>query len=153
MHSFQIGHHRTHHTSGKSAFQEQRRHMLVGRVHKITQKIVNELLCHGTGFHVGFHINLRYLKSRVFQHSLHTQQVSVSRTPWQRFHAHVNIIATSLANFENACHIETGPGMAMILNGDFGMRSLDIGYYFTQRNGTADACHILDTNFIGSQFD
>jgi len=43
MHSFQIGHHRTHHTSGKSAFQEQRRHMLVGRVHKITQKIVNEL--------------------------------------------------------------------------------------------------------------
>ena len=77
----------------------------------------------------------------------------MSGSPREGFHPYVDIVASGFTDFENACHIETGPGMAMILNGDFGMRSLDIGYYSTQRNGTADACHILDTNFIGSQFD
>ena len=147
MHSFQIGHHRPHHTSGKSAFQEQRRHMLVGRVHKITQKIVNELLCHGTGFHVGFHINLRHLKSRVFQHSLHGDYVRMNFPPRDRLHCNINNIRAILTNFEDRSHRKPRSAMSVILDDDFGMPFLDCFRQTSQHFGATDTCHIFQTDF------
>ena len=47
--------------------------------------------------------------------------------PRERFHAYVDVVATGVAYFQNRGHIESGAGMAVILDRDFRMLGLDVG--------------------------
>ena len=58
MYPFQVCHHRTHHATRQTAFQKEGRHIFVGRIHEVAQKIIYKFLCHGTGLHIRFHINI-----------------------------------------------------------------------------------------------
>ena len=78
--------------------------MFVGRVHKVTKEIIDELLCHGTRLHIGFHINIRYTKTGIFQHGLYRDHVRMNFSPGHRFHGYINNISTILTNFKNGSH-------------------------------------------------
>ena len=77
----QVGHKATHHTTRKSRTDQQGVHQAVFRTDVQTKKIVHKFLNQCTHLHICFHIHLRNLETCIFQHCLHAQQVSVSRTP------------------------------------------------------------------------
>ena len=82
---FQIGlqvrHQAAHHAARKSRTNQQRVHQTVLRADVQAEEIIHKLLYQGANLHVGFHIDLRYLETGVFQHGLHAKQVGMSGTP------------------------------------------------------------------------
>ena len=69
------------HTAGKSGSNQQRVHQTVFRADIQAEEVVHKFLNHAAHFHVGFHIDFGHLISGVFQHRLHTKQVSMACSP------------------------------------------------------------------------
>ena len=77
----QVGHHRAHHATGQTAAEQQRRHVLVGRIDETAQPVVDKLLCQASRLHVCVHIDISHLEALVLQHRLHRDDVGVHFTP------------------------------------------------------------------------
>ena len=77
----QVSHQATHHTTRKSRTYQQGIHQAISRADVKSEEVIHKLLNKSTDFHIGFHIDFRHLETGVFQHSLYTEQVSMSRTP------------------------------------------------------------------------
>ena len=78
---FEVSHQTTHHTARKSRTDQQRVHQTVLWADIQAKEVIHKFLNQRTHFHVGFHIDFRYLISGIFQHSLYAEKIGVSRTP------------------------------------------------------------------------
>ena len=148
----QVGHQRTHHAARQTRTDEQGVHQTVARRDVQTQEVVHELLDEGAHLHVGLHVDFGHLIAGVLQHGLHAEQVGVTRTPRQRLHAHVDVVASGFTDGQDAGHVEAGARMAVILDGDV-LDLLDAGHNLAQRHGASDARHVLDADFVGTCLD
>ena len=127
--------------------------MFIRRIHEITQEIIYKFLRHGTRFHIGFHIDIRYLETQIFQHSLHRNYIWMYFTPGHRFHSYINDISSILTDFKNRCHRQARPTMTMILNDHFRMPLFNCFRQSPQHTRTTDTCHVFQTDFGCSGFD
>ena len=116
----------------------------------ITQEVVIHLLNECTCLHVCLHIDFLHLETCILEHLLNGNDVGMTSSPRKRRHGGVYIITSSLGNLKNGSHAEAWSGMTVILNHDVLLVSLDTFHYLAQRYGTADACHILQADFICS---
>ena len=116
MDARQVGHHGTHHATGQTATEQQRRGNLVLRLDEITQEVVHELLRERAGFHVGVHVNVGDFKAGITKHGLHRNHVRVDHTPREGFHGHIDDVGAVTANLQHGSHREAGPCMSVILN-------------------------------------
>ena len=121
--------------------------MFIGGVHEITQELVNELLRHGTGFHVGFHVYVGHLETQVFQHGLHGDDVRMNLAPRHGFHRHIDDVGTVLTDFENGSHGKSGTAMPVVLYQHIGVLLLNGSDKLSQHTRTSDARHILQADF------
>ena len=153
MHAFQVGHHRAHHSARQSALQQQRRHVLVARIHEVAQEVVDELLRQRAGFHVGLHVDVGHLESLVAQHGLHRDNVGMHLSPRHGFHRHVDDVGSVLAHFQDGGHRQSRTAMAVILDDDIRMFVLDGFCQTSQHARTSDACHVLQTDFGSTRLD
>ena len=78
--------------------------MFVGRIDEIAQPVVDELLRKRACLHVGIHVDFLNLKTLVFQHRLHRDNVRVHLAPRQRLDGRVDDVGTVVAHFENRGH-------------------------------------------------
>ena len=146
------GHQRTHHAARQTRTDEQGVHQTVARRDVQAQEVIHELLDEGTHFHVGLHVDFGHLIAGVLQHGLHAEQIGMTRTPRQRLHTHVDVVASGFADGQDAGHVEAGARMAVILDGDV-LNLLDAGHNLAQRHGASDARHVLDADFVGTGLD
>ena len=118
-----------------------------------TQKIIHHLLNLGTNLHVRSHVDFLYFKACVLKHFLNSDDVSMTRTPREWRHTRINIVAACFAHLQNARHVEARTCVAVILHHDVFLQFLDASHNLAQRNRTADASHVLQTDFVGTSFD
>ena len=144
----QVGHHRSHHAARQSATQEQRTHVLVGRIDEVAQPVVNELLCQRAGLHIGIHIQVCHLEALVLQHRLHTDDVGMHLTPRQRLDGRIDDVGTVITHLKDRGHRQAWPGVAMILDDDIRVLGLDSLRQGTQHGWLSDSGHILQANLL-----
>ena len=70
--------------------------------------------------------------------------------PGERLHCNIYIVHAGTGNFEHGCRSEARTAMAVILNLDLRIFCLDAAGEFGKEGRTSYACHILETDFIGT---
>ena len=104
MDTCEICHHRSHHTTGKTAAEEQRAHQFVAGIDEIAKPIINKLLRQSTCLHVSIHIDLLHLEALMLQHRLNRNDVWMYLAPRQRFYGCIDHIGTIVTYLKDTGH-------------------------------------------------
>ena len=148
MHTLQIGHERTHHTTWQATTHKQRSHLRVAWVNPITQEIINKLLCERTRLHIRLHIDILHEEARIFEHRLDGDHIRVNHTPTEWLHRYIEHIATRLSYLQHTCHRETRTRVTVVLNNNIRVLLLNRCYNRTEHSRTTNTRHILETDLL-----
>ena len=150
LNATQVGHHRTHHTTGQATAEQQTRHLLVAGIDEVAQPVVDELLRQRAGLHVGLHVDIGNIEAFVAQHRLHGDYVGMHLTPRQGLDGSVDDVGTVLTNLQDRGHRQARTRVTVILDDDFRIFRLDHLCQLTQEGRLTDAGHVLQTDLLGT---
>ena len=149
----QVGHQRTHHAAWKTWLHEQRVVDVVEVGDIVAEEVIAHLLNLSAHLHVGSHVDFLHLEASVLQHLLHGDDVSVTSTPREWRHTSVDVVTTSVADFEDGSHVEARASVRVVLNHDVLLQVLDASHNLAERYRTADTCHVFQTDFVSTGID
>ena len=81
MEALQVGHHRSHHSSGKATAHEEGTRMRVIRIYPIAEELIYKLLCQASDLHVGIHIQVFDLEAICLEHFSYSDHIRMHLAP------------------------------------------------------------------------
>ena len=150
MESLQVSHHRTHHSTWKSAAYKQRTHMGVIRIDPITKEIIDKLLRKRTHLHIGIHIEVLYLKAVSLEHLTDGDHIRMHLAPRKRLNGNVKIISSGTSYLKHRSRREARAAMTVILDCNMRIFLLYLACKLGEKSRPADAGHILQAYLVAS---
>ena len=81
METFEVSHHRTHHSSRQTTADKKRTHMRIVRVDPISEEVIDELLGQGTHLHVCVHVQVLYREAVSLEHLTDGDHIRMDLAP------------------------------------------------------------------------
>ncbi len=81
LEAFEVSHHGSHHTTGKTATDQKRGHLGVGRIDPVSEEVVDEFLGQPSHFHVCVHVEILYGKAICLHHLSYGNHIGMDFAP------------------------------------------------------------------------
>ena len=125
---------------------------MVGRDNPVSEEIVDEFLGEPSDFHIGVHVQILDNEAVCLEHFPDGDHVRMNLSPGKRLHGNVEVICSGARHFQHRCRRESRAGVSVILDNDVRIFLLDFTRELRKECRTADACHILQTDFVAAVF-